>query len=116
MQRCETQTVERWRSSAVRSSCFAEPSALAVAARHEAAIAEPRPRRRLGVADATAADRRIVDLRTQLLHHASRGRLLERRSLFDRDAGDAGILQREPAEVRRLARRLFRLREARAMQ
>ena len=41
---------------------------------------------------------------------------LERGGALDRDAGDARVLQREPAEDRRLARRLLGLLEARRVE
>src|SRR5207248_1558518 len=76
-----------------------------------AAVAERRPRRRPRAADAAAADRRILDLGPQLADDALGRGLLERRRLLDRHARDAGVLEREPAEDRRLARRLLSLLE-----
>src|SRR5205814_8834902 len=90
--------------------------ARAVAARHEAAVAERRPRRGARAAGAAAADRRVLDLRAELVHDTRRRRFLERGSLLDRDAGDTRILQREPAQDRRLARSLLRLGQARRVQ
>src|SRR5262249_60884861 len=83
----------------------------AVAARHEAAVAERRPRRRACAADAAAADRRILDLRPQLADDPGSRGLLELRRALDRDPGDARVLEREPAQDRRLARGLLRLLE-----
>src|SRR5207302_2779385 len=86
----------------------------AIATRHEAPVAERRPRSRARTARAAAADRRVLDLGAQLLHDAGGGRFLERGGLLDRHASGAGVLQREPAQDRRLARRLLGLGEARA--
>src|ERR1700704_4341230 len=84
---------------------------LTVAARHEAPVAQLRPRRRLRVADAAAANRRIVHLRAQLLHDARCCGLFECSRSLDRNSGNAGILKREPAQIRRLARRVLCLGE-----
>ena len=111
-------TRRRLRSSAARSSCFirasgGDPGTRCAAGR---AVAQARPRRGARTADAAAADRRILDLRAQLADDALGRGLLERRSPFDRDARDARVLQREPAEDRRLARGVLGLLEARSLE
>src|SRR5436305_1610771 len=45
-----------------------------------------------------------------------RGSLLERGGLLDRHTRDSGVLEREPAQDRRLARRLLRLLEPGRLQ
>src|SRR6266446_4449258 len=83
---------------------------------HEAAVAEGGPRRRLRAADLAAADGRIVDLGAELPDDPGGGCLLERGGLLDRDPCHTWVLEREPAQDRRLPRRLLCLPELRRLE
>ena len=63
-----------------------------------AAIAEREPRRAALPARAAAADRRRVDLGREARDDTRGSGLLERGGPLDRDAADARVLQREPAQ------------------
>ena len=67
-----------------------------------APVAQREPRRAGAAARATATDRRRLDLDPEARNDARGGGFLQRRGPIDRDAADARVLEREPAQDARL--------------